>query len=680
MAQWVWILPLLAICPHGIAGQAQQRFQLEADIRGENVVGTEADNPRLHGRFLHITDIHPDPHYKPFSNSDSKHECHRGKGHAGYLGSAGSDCDAPFALVNATFRWIEENLSNSIDFVVWTGDSARHDNDENIPRTEKEIISLNQAMVENFQEVFSEKKKSDKHLRIPIVPTIGNNDMMPHNIFRAGPNRWTRIYASMWNRLIPEEQRHSFIQGGWFYVEVVPNRLAVISLNTMYFFDSNNAVDGCNHKSEPGYEHMEWLRIQLQFMRDRNMKAILIGHVPPARTASKRNWTESCWQKYTLWLKQYRDIIVGSVFGHMNIDHFMLHDFQNLKIGDQGAITLEGGDSHTSDELTTQSRTTYLRSLRDLWAKLPSPPSKKANPHLAGWIEQTSKLTVNKSKKKYHRQIGGRWAERYALSLVSPSVVPNYFPTLRIIEYNTSGLSGLDLWSHHDADDGDVFEAQASLNSTPNITLESELEQSKKKGRTKKKKKHRKKKKKPPKFTVPTPPSSTAPPGPAYSNQPFTWLGYSQYFANITRTNAQLGKKPVAAITPSWREYQLQKAEDPTNTFGGDPFKFEVEYDTRTDKAFGLKDMTVKSYLKLARKIADSPELTQSCISHGSSCGNLVAGKTAESENENLPFFLPEESKGVVSISRKNVWKWFLRRAFVGYFSDKELHDLIDGV
>src|SRR4051812_24178600 len=76
---------------------------------------------------------------------------------------------------------------------------------------------------------------------------------------------------------------------------------------------------------------MEWLRIQLQILRDRGMKAILIGHVPPARTDSKLSWDETCWQKFTLIERQYRDMIVSSLFGHMNINHFMLHDFKDLK-------------------------------------------------------------------------------------------------------------------------------------------------------------------------------------------------------------------------------------------------------------------------------------------------------------------------------------------------------------
>lgn len=69
---------------------------------------------------------------------------------------------------------------------------------------------------------------------IPIVPTLGNNDVLPHNIFLEGPNVWTREYQNLWRQFIPEEQGHQFQRGGWFYVEVIPNQLAVISLNTLY--------------------------------------------------------------------------------------------------------------------------------------------------------------------------------------------------------------------------------------------------------------------------------------------------------------------------------------------------------------------------------------------------------------------------------------------------------------
>jgi len=88
--------------------------------------------------------------------------------------------------------------------------------------------------VDKFIEVFGDTdKNSNDDCTIPIVPTFGNNDVLPHNIFAKGPNKWTKAYARVWRPFIPEEQRHQFDRGGWFYVEVIPNRLAVFSLNTM---------------------------------------------------------------------------------------------------------------------------------------------------------------------------------------------------------------------------------------------------------------------------------------------------------------------------------------------------------------------------------------------------------------------------------------------------------------
>lgn len=132
----------------------------------------------------------------------------------------GTECDSPISLVNETFRWIEENLKDEIDFVIWTGDSARHDNDERIPRTTDEIVELNEYMAQQWVEVFGLRDNTRTpgnaaRVAVPVVPTFGNNDIAPHNIFRAGPNMWTKKFAEIWRPFIPEDQRHSFVEGGW---------------------------------------------------------------------------------------------------------------------------------------------------------------------------------------------------------------------------------------------------------------------------------------------------------------------------------------------------------------------------------------------------------------------------------------------------------------------------------
>jgi endopolyphosphatase len=604
--------------------------------------------------------VHPDPHYKTGSSSDDGAPCHRGKGSAGYFGAEGSDCDSPFSLVDETFSWIEKNLKGNIDFVLWTGDSARHDNDEEIPRTEDEVVRLNEMLADKFVDVFGDKRFPNG-LSIPVVPTIGNNDVMPHNIFREGPNRWTKRFQKIWSKFIPEHELHTFVEGGWFTSEVIPNKLTAISLNTMYFYDKNSAVDGCKAKSQPGYEHMEWLRVQLQLLRERRMKAILIGHVPPARTDSKRSWDESCWQKYALWVHQYRDVIVGSVYGHMNIDHFILQDHHNVDIvdADLHETSLEAPKDATGD-ISIQSPSRYLSDLRYDWSELPSPPRDFSmdNTTLDDWFgegaafEDDDDIQLEKSKKKKRRRflkkIGGPWAERYSVSLVSPSVVPTYFPTLRIVEYNITGLENIKAWA----------ETSAAADTLPSLTEKAKERRSGFESiedpdmdELKNGKKHRKKKKKKkkPSFKVPEPPSPTAPPGPAYSNQPLTWLGYTQYFANLTKINNEYSER-----------YGLSADGLVNETRGKDLFTFEVEYDTTKDDIYKLEDLTVRSFFKLASRIAKKASAKDQMSETGATDDLHAAIDNDEDDFGNM-----KDVKG--KKIRNRVWKTFLKRAFVGY-------------
>ncbi|KAJ5767166.1 uncharacterized protein N7511_004782 [Penicillium nucicola] len=594
-----------------------------------------ASRKPLSGRFLHITDFHPDRLYKPGTSIDRS--CHHGDGPSGYFGAEGTECDSPLSLVNETFRWIEDNLKDDIDFVIWTGDSARHDNDEKLPRSAEEIVQLNRFLTQKWVDLFSQEQDKDtagavSKLSVPVIPTFGNNDIMPHNIFNEGPNKWTKRFADVWKEFIPEDQRHTFVEGGWFTAEVVPGRLAVISLNTMYFFESNSAVDGCKAKSEPGYEHMEWLRVQLKILRSRNMKAILMGHVPPARSSEKKNWDETCWQKYTLWMHQYRDVVVGSLYGHMNIDHFMLQDSNKVKIAD------------ADGKVSVRSKSNYLESLRDQWSSLPSPPT-NAFEELEEIMSDNddSDVTVAKKNKKHNKKdkkkrkflekIGGPWAERYSVSLVAPSLVPNYFPSLRVIEYNITDLDnvalGVDLTSYetqsisddvddtaHETIEHETFESNPS-------TTDPEIQ--------KKKKKDKKKK---PNFKVPEPPSSTAPPGPAYSNQALSWLSYTQYFANLTQINHEIATG--------------QQGDDPR-------INFEVEYRT-DDDVYQMKDLTVRSYFQLAARIAEEDQADAD--SHSGS-HSLTTDWSATNKKKPI----------------NTAWRTFLTRAFVGY---EDIDDLLD--
>ncbi|KAK1638226.1 Metallo-dependent phosphatase-like protein [Colletotrichum phormii] len=590
---------------HGVIATPVASGQQQIVI-GSEVADTVAQegSRRLSGKFLHITDFHPDQFYKTHSSTEEGVACHSGDGPAGYYGAETSDCDTPSSLVNATFDWIAANIADDIDFVIWTGDSARHDSDESIPRSPSQVLGTNRWIADKFAETFGDPKDPTK-MAVPVIPTFGNNDILPHNILLPGPNKWLGYYAEIWKRFIPEEQRHSFEFGGWFYTEVIPKKLAVFSLNTLYFFDRNAGVDDCQQPSEPGFKQMEWLRVQLEFLRERGMKAILMGHVPPARTDSKKNWDETCWQKYNLWMQQYRDVVVGSLYGHMNIDHFIVHDTKEIDINILGGFAVDDdvGREAFEDDLEIQSAQDYLTELREGWAKLPA-VNVKALEEDTVESDAKGKKDKKKKKKKPGKDLGGKYAERYHLSLVGPSIVPNYFPTLRVVEYNISGLEDAAVWADSFTDAVPAL-SLPSDDDPVHEELKREIDAAKNKKKGNKGKKGKKPTKpKDPNLVIPQPPPAGTGPGPAYAPQPLTFLGYTQYFANLTYLNNDMTHESKDASGNKWRD-GIHKDKDPKSKKPKPrPLAFEVEYSTFTDKIYKLSDLTVRSYVKLANRIA----------------------------------------------------------------------------
>lgn len=683
-----------------------QQPLIERPVQGSQNEGfTNARNGRkLHGKFLQITDFHPDPFYKPYSSTEVDKACHRGEGPAGALGAETTDCDSPISLINATFEWVDKHVKDSIDFIVWTGDSARHDNDEEIPRTSDQVIKLNELLVNKFEEIFRKKDDEDpaNDFTVPIIPTFGNNDILPHNIFADGPNQWTKEYLHIWRKFIPEEQRHGFERGGWFFVEVIPNKLAVFSLNTLYFFDSNTAVDGCAENTEPGYAQMDWLRVQLQFLRQRGMKAILTGHVAPARTESKMSWDETCWQKYTFWMQQYRDVVVGSLYGHMNIDHFMLQDSEEIDLDIMEGEWKSRERVTLDDNLSIQSSAEYLSDLRTEWENLPKRKdvditSEYGESPVASKIGKRKHRRSKKSRQqKYFDKIGGPWGERFSISLVSPSVVPNYYPTIRVFEYNVTGLDALNTapqaaW-RPDLIDMDV----ATRDSVDDRYSVFETGTAKMHKESKAKKKYKK-----PKFTMPQPPSKASPPGPAYSPQTFTWIGYTQYYANLTTINDDFTPTllPSDSENPSYSDlldFALDSNVDQLRWHEGKhsgkqlhrkkghkKFKFEVEYDTRTDSSFNMTDLTVRNYVELASRMGQYKPRNATFKDGKDNVTHVVSPGINQElpESEDVEWLQKKSKKDKKKRKRRRrkeierLWVTFVRRAYVGSRDDEYLRE-----
>ncbi|KAG9325300.1 hypothetical protein KVV02_000048 [Mortierella alpina] len=551
----------------------------------------DPEGSRLVGRFLHITDIHPDEHY--ITDGSIASSCHRNStddddddlkllrpgrtdgGVGGFFGAPYSICDSPFSLANATFDWIDKNLMGNIDFVVWTGDNARHDSDNMHPRTQKEIEDLNRIIANKFLETFAPDKDDPFQQRIPIVPSIGNNDVYPHNIMEAGPNRILQHFSEIWADFIPESQYHTFQHGGYYTSEVVPGKITVVSLNTLFFFNQNAAVNGCDDDDEPGTEQMDWLEVELESLRKRKMTAYLTGHVPPAR----KSYSPSCFIRYTDIALRFQDVIVGHLYGHANIDHFFILS--------QSTLTGSGIDDEATDNKdlkktaftagqslssSAQMSLEYKYGESEESAVPLSPLSRRKqaweNDSQEDEFDPFHQLGLN----SYLLELWSQYEDipkhakynDYAMVFVAPSVIPTYNPALRIYAYQLAIEKDRPIEKIEEQSEVlEIQDEEESSSAEDDVDDDISLDGEKKK---KKKRKHKKPKK-------PKKPKRPANPPAA---PPITFgfpLSYTQYWVNLTQANLEPHKQP----------------------------EFQVEYRTRED--YGMKDLSVPHWLSLARKI-----------------------------------------------------------------------------
>lgn len=115
----------------------------------------------------------------------------------------------------------------------------------------------------------------------------------------------------------------TFTSGGYFVQDVVPGRLTIINLNSMFFFNGNSAVSDCSSSSSPGAVEMQWLTSQLQYYsKQAGHQVYIMSHVPPIDDDGSQLYLSSCYKQYVNLLGQYGSTIVGHFNGHTNSKYY----------------------------------------------------------------------------------------------------------------------------------------------------------------------------------------------------------------------------------------------------------------------------------------------------------------------------------------------------------------------
>jgi sphingomyelin phosphodiesterase acid-like 3 len=121
--------------------------------------------------------------------------------------------------------------------------------------------------------------------------------------------------------LLSAEDSSTYLKGG-YYSRALTDGLTVLSMNTVLY--SSFFGPEPSNADDPG-EQFAWMREMLTNIRQSgNKQAIIVGHIPPVVGSFRHTqlWQEKYINVYFEIIREFDDVIVGQLFGHLHSDEF----------------------------------------------------------------------------------------------------------------------------------------------------------------------------------------------------------------------------------------------------------------------------------------------------------------------------------------------------------------------
>jgi len=440
------------------------------------------------GVILWLSDLHLDPFYGTSLASSHKtgNNCSMPE-NATLLehpyGRVG--CDAPpslleFALENAAKHAGSSDSNknkNKIDFILITGDFARHSMDqlsESLGASMYDPVgSILSTCIQSIQEALP---------NVPIVPVLGNNDVVPDYYLgletsRTAETMLDTVAFGLKDAFLAQEEFFAFSHGGYFSRLVdLPTQqqeetssILVLSLNTVLYSvnhqpdpKSQDANGNLHHSKDP-FGQFEWIKSQLRMAAasstadtNRIVGIYLAGHIPPSIGSYRHSqlWHDQYLHEFSIILQDYSTgkynpppnqnqpqdnnnsssssiaitpnfppPILGHFYGHVHTEEFRLLTYDSIPNKGRRARTNETAQTNDANNNGTKST--------------------------INTIESTTPMATNE-----------------VLSipvLVTSSITPIYGcnPSYRLVEYNDQSGALLDYTTHYlDLDHSTIDKSQ----------------------------------------------------------------------------------------------------------------------------------------------------------------------------------------------------------------------------
>lgn len=266
------------------------------------------------------------------------------------------------------------------------------------------------------------------------------------------------------------------------------------------------------------------------------MQAHLIGHVPPHAAW----YFDDCYERYTELVLRFQDTIVGQHFGHQNFDLFSFHTqgIPPLSPRLQDAEAVKGAHAlHDAPDDPFENLLYFQRQM----ASVMSPYDAQSKDIVALMVDNILRVPPN---------ISDDVVNRYSVASLSPSLVPNWYPTMRVWTYNTSSHTRYRAKDYvHDlrlGENDETLQWGCDTSEQHVFGLAGEFADADSKRTDRKKPKKPKKK-----------PYHRHPASPVRTNRFLTPLGYSQWHLNLDEANRAYETKPPHPPPP---DFQLEYA------------------------------------------------------------------------------------------------------------------------
>lgn len=242
-----------------------------------------------------------------------------------------------------------------------------------------------------------------------------------------GPNDVLEKLYEIWSPIFPKrstkegaEIESTFKVGGFYYREIIPDRVAVISINTLSWYPDNTLASNCapswKESSIPGDLQFKWLYKTMKKAIARGISIYIIGHVPPISVDNQPQYYPNCYSHFLRFIGTFSSNIIGQFYGHMNKDVISLLFESTNKI--------------------TQSLSYELISINS---------------------QTISDLDLNLPR----RRIVG-------LSQILPSIVPVYNPAFKVISFTSNEQSNITLMTDQSQYHLDLESANEAYDLSPN--------------------------------------------------------------------------------------------------------------------------------------------------------------------------------------------------------------------